>query len=366
MTKDSSKQVLILGGYGEAGCYIAELLGTRFTGTITLAGRSLEKASNRAERFQQMSGQQADFRARGMDLSDARMAEEVPAGHDLILIACPLVPVSLDALIQGCIRFGADAIDIASQSGKASLFADHGKTIRNAQSRFVLGAGADPGLPGWLARYAASLTLDNRRLTLWGRYRSTQIGREGASDILDEAASQGWQYRKGWRRTPWGHLRTHRFKGNLGRAVCVPIRLAELETLPETLDLDQFSFYHAGMNPVTDAMMVLERFNFLKPIPKTKRHEFFFNAMHRFSRPPFGLALEAEFTHGGKPRTIALCHEHLYKATAAPTVIMAEWLLANPAVPADYGYLGFWATQHTDFLNALESLGFQFHDDKAC
>ncbi|PAU77053.1 hypothetical protein CK501_15145 [Halovibrio salipaludis] len=87
--------------------------------------------------------------------------------------------------------------------------------------------------------------------------------------------------------------------------------------------------------------------------------------MRRFSRPPFGLVLEAEFMQGGKPRTIALCHENLCEATAVPTVIMAEWFLANPAVPADYGYLGFWATQQSDFPNALASLGFQLHDDRA-
>lgn len=360
MTYSPEKHVLILGGYGEAGYRLARLLGEDLNGHITLAGRSPDKGQDSAARLQALPGNQADFHALMIDLSKAETAAECPKGYDLLIVACPLSDRSLSVLIESCIRYGTDFIDLAPMAAKARLFSERAEIIKAGTSRFVLDAGANPGLPGWLVRHVASRHPEANTLRLWGRYRSDQIGWDGVGDILGEVGNQGWRYRRGWRKVPWWDMRTRRFPGGLGRGICVPIHLQELNELPEQLGLERFSFYHAGLNPVTDTLMTLERFGLLNLLHPSTRQSLFFHAMRRFSHPPFGLALVAELEYDGQALEMALWHKDLYQATAVPAALMTRMLLSNPALRSNYGHLGFWAMQHPDFSTALKKHGFHF------
>lgn len=362
MTNSPKKRVLILGGYGEAGYRLAGLIGKDFGGHITLAGRSLDKARKGAAQLQALTDNQADFGACAMDLSKVETAAECPKDHDLLIVACQLPESNLSALIEGCLRYGTDYIDIAPQAAKARLFSEWADTIKAGMSRFVLDAGANPGLPGWLVRYTASKHPGVNSLKLWGRYRSNQIGWDGVGDILGEAENQGWHYQQGWLKAPWWDIRTRRFPGGLGRGVCVPIHLQEVSKLPEQLGLEQFSFYHAGLNPLTDTLLTLERAGLLNLLRPRTRQSLFFHAMRWFTRPPFGLALVAEVEYGRHPLEVALWHMDLYQATAAPAALIASMLLNDPTLSPDYGYLGFWAMQHPDFRAALKENGFHLEE----
>ncbi|MBF5054950.1 saccharopine dehydrogenase [Alcanivorax sp. 521-1] len=362
MTSSPEKRVLILGGYGEAGCRLAGLLGADLNGHITLAGRSPDKARDSAARLRSLPGNQADFHTLAIDLSETESAAECPKGYHLLIVACPLSDRSLNALIEGCIRYGTDFIDLVPMAAKAGVFSQWADAIESGTSRFILDAGANPGLPGWLVRHVASRHPDADTLRLWGRYRSDRIGWDGVGDILGEVGNQGWRYRRGWRKAPWWDVRTRRFPGGLGRGVCVPIYLQELSGLPEQLGLERFSFYHAGLNPATDALMTLERFGLLKMARPVTRQSLFFQAMRRFSHPPFGLALVAELEHDGQVLEVALWHKDLYRATAVPAALMARMLLSAPTLNPNYGHLGFWAMQHPDFSGSLEHYGFHFDE----
>lgn len=364
MTSSPRKRILILGGYGEAGYRLASLIGKELSCHITLAGRSLEKGRDRAARLQALPGNRADFDTLVVDLSEAETAADCPKGYDLLMVACPLSDSGLSALIEGCIRYGTDFIDLVPMAAKARVFSEWADAIRTGTSRFVLDAGAIPGLPGWLVRDVTSEHPDADTLRLWGRYRSDRIGWDGVGDILDESDNQGWRYQRKWRKAPWWDVRMRRFPGGLGRGVCVPIYLQELSELPEQLGLERFSFYHAGLNPATDALMTLERLAMLSMVRPVTRQSLFFHAMRRFSRPPFGLALVAELEQGGEILEIELWHRDLYQATAVPAALMAGMLLRAPTLYPNYGHLGFWATQHPDFSGALESYGFHFNEKR--
>lgn len=176
MVNGPAKRVLILGGYGETGYRLARLLGKDFDGHITLAGRSRDKAWQSATQLKALPGNQANFNACAMDLAKVETAAECPKHHNLLIITCQLPATNLSTLIEGCTRYGTDYIDITPQMGKASLFSEWAYAIRAGTSRFVLDAGANPGLPGWLVRYTASKSPGANTLRLWGRYRSNQIG----------------------------------------------------------------------------------------------------------------------------------------------------------------------------------------------
>lgn len=352
-------RVLIIGGYGQAGQRLAALMAEKQDCVVTLAGRSEDKARAAASRISRRTG----GRVMGvrLDLGEPDHIRGCATNQSIVMVACELSAGALAHLIEACLREGSDYVDIVPQSSKAAVFARYRDAIEASTSRFVLDAGADPGLPNWLTRYVVRQATDPMSVTLWGRYRSTGIGWDGAGDILRGASSQGWLYDDGWRRAPWWDMTYPNFGGGLGRSLAVPIVLDELQALPGDLGLRHFQFYHAGLNPVTDLMMLLEGAALRRFWSFQTRQRLFFRAMKRFTRPGFGLALAAEAGSNQVDVRCELWHPDLYEATAVPPVSIAVALTQNPDLKAGFDYLGYWADRVGGFRDALEQDGFRIH-----
>lgn len=326
---------------------------------MTLAGRSEDKARAVADRISRRNG--ARVTGMRLDLGEPDHIRDCPANQDIVMVTCELPEGALAHLIDACIRRGSDYVDIVPASGKAALFAQYREAIERSASRFVLDAGADPGLLNWLTRYIAGKRRTPQSLTLYARYRSTDIGWDGAGDILRGASSQGWIYDDGWRRASWWDVKYPNFGSGLGRSLAVPIVLDELQTLPRELGLRKLRLYHAGLNPVTDLMMLLERSVPGRLWSFKTRQSLFFKAMKRFTRSGSGLALLAEAENEQGVVGCGLWHSDLYQATAVPAVSIAAGLSQTPGLEAGFGYLGDWADRVAGFENELERGGFRIH-----
>lgn len=359
--RQGNKSVLILGGYGAAGAAIATLLGQRIEGNIVLAGRSLEKGRKRADQLDREAGVTGRFGARSIDVADAEQIRQCPHGQNVVIVACGLSVSAIENLIKGCIANRADYIDITPNPSKLGVFQSMRTLIEASDSRFILDAGADPGLPGWLARWLCGGSSGRvNEIAMYGRYRSTGIGWGGVADILGAAKSQGWKYDRGWTQSRLWDIRFRRFEGGLGSSICVPVFLDELQTLPNELSLDHFSFYHAGLNPVTDALMTFERTGMLGCFSFETRQRAFYSTVQRFTKEPFGLALTAESRGDRASRQVSIGHHELYRATAIPTAILCESLLGDSGMRPGYGYLGEWVSQDKWFLDKLQEEGFWY------
>ena len=359
--KRGSKSVLILGGYGAAGTAIATLLGQRIEGKIVLAGRSLEKGRKRAEKLDREAGATGRFSARSVDVADAEQTRQCPHGQNVVIVACGLSVSAIESLVQGCIANRADYIDITPNPRKLEIFQSMRTRIEASDSRFVLDAGADPGLPGWLARWLCQASTGTvTDIKMYGRYRSADIGWGGVADILTAAESQGWKYNGGWTQSRVWDVRYRRFEGGLGSSICVPVFLDELQALPQELSLERFSFYHAGLNPVTDALMTFERTGILGCFSFESRQRAFYSALQRFTKKPFGLVLTAESRADGASRRISIGHSDLYRATAIPAAILCTSLMEAAGMRPGYGYLGEWASQDKRFPDKLQEEGFWY------
>lgn len=362
----STNNVVILGGYGAAGKTIAMHLSKRMTGTITIAGRSILKAQACAEELYKEAPKGIDFLAASVDVTDRQQVTRACEGQGLIVIACETSPASLENLVRACVLNGSDYVDIAPDSRKLSVFKSLATLIEAGRSRFVLDAGADPGLPGWLAQWLSQQApepLD--QIQLFARYRSDEIGWSGVADILSASDSQGWIYDGHWQRSSLWDYKWKRFQGGLGRSLCVPIRLDELESLPEKLGLHTFKCYHAGLNPITDALMMLEGTSLARIIPFETRQSMFFGALKRFTSRPFGLSVEAVGRGAGRLFRAAIGHADLYAATAIPAAVMSEFLLNDTSQSPGLGYLGDWASVHPAFLDELCEEGFWFKNESS-
>ncbi len=354
-------KVLILGGYGAAGKAIATHLSKRMTGAITVAGRSMAKAQACADQLNRELSSGVDFFAASVDVADHEQITQSCKGQNVVLLACDASPESIESLVRGCVANGADYIDITPHARKRAVFESLTKLIDSGKSRFVLDAGADPGLPGWLTRWLCKNSPEDLgQIEIYGRYRSTDIGWGGVADILKESDSQGWIYDGRWRRSPFWDCKLKSFEGGLGRSLCVPIRLDELESLPEELGLQVLKCYHAGLNPVADTLITLERSPLIHWMSFETRQRLFYQALKRFTKKPFGLSIEAEGTSAHRQFRAAIGHSDLYVATAIPAVLMCEFLLDKNDGPAGYGYLGYWADAHPGFVDELKKEGFWF------
>jgi hypothetical protein len=140
----------------------------------------------------------------------------------------------------------------------------------------------------------------------------------------------------------------------LGSSICVPVFLDELQALPQELSLERFSFYHAGLNPVTDALMTFERTGILGCFSFESRQRAFYSALQRFTKTPFGLVLTAESRADGASRRISIGHSDLYRATA----ILCTSHMEAAGMRPGYGYLGEWASQDKRFPDKLQEEGF--------
>jgi NAD(P)-dependent dehydrogenase (short-subunit alcohol dehydrogenase family) len=326
--RQGDKSVLVLGGYGAAGTATATFLGQRIDGNIVLAGRSLEKGRKRAEQLDREAGVTGRFNARSIDVADAAQARQCSHEQDVVIVACDLSVSALENLVHGCIANRADYIDITPNPRKLEVFQGMRTLIETSDSRFVLDVGADPGLPGWLARWLCQASPGTvKDIQMYGRYRSTDIGWGGVADILSAADRQGWKYNGGWTQSRFWDVRYRRFEGGLGSSICVPVFLDELHGLPQELSLECFSFYHAGLNPVTDVLMTFERTGMLGCFSFKSRQRAFYSALKRFTNKPFGLELTAESRGDRASRRVSIGHHDLYRATAIPAAIHCESLL---------------------------------------
>ena len=360
MTQNGNN-VIILGGYGAAGKAIASLLGKSLSGTITLAGRSIVKAQQMVIRLESDAGFQANLRAELVDVSDEAQARQCSEGQDVVVVACDISSASIENLAKGCLTNKADYIDITPHPYKLPVFKKMRDLIEASESRFVLDAGADPGLPGWLARWLDERAAGNlREVVMYGRYRSTDIGLGGVADIIRASDRQGWIYDRSWRKSQFWNLRFKLFKGGFGTSLCVPVLLDELEFIPHELLLEKLRFYHAGLNPITNTLMMLEKAGVLDRIPFGFRQNAFYKALMTFTGRPFGLSLSAESLGSEPNRQVWIGHPDLYLATAIPAAIMCKLLVAKTNLVPGYGYLGQWAIQHKEFLAELQNEGYWY------
>lgn len=97
------------------------------------------------------TGVTSRFSARSIDVADAAQAMQCSHKQDVVIVACDLSVSALENMVQGCIANRADYIDIKPNPRKIKRFEGMRTLIESSDSRFILDAGADPGLPGWLA-----------------------------------------------------------------------------------------------------------------------------------------------------------------------------------------------------------------------
>lgn len=142
-----SNKILIIGGYGKVGRWIAERLAPEFAGRVIIAGRSLDKAKAVAAEI----GHGAQGRAADILAADSRDALEDVA----------LVLVCLDQndtrFVEQCLSKGIHYVDISAKHAFLSQVEALDDLARRNGATALLSVGTAPGLTNLLAARAREL-----------------------------------------------------------------------------------------------------------------------------------------------------------------------------------------------------------------
>ena len=322
-----SKIMMILGGYGSAGICISRLLLQETRLKLILAGQNNAQATNAARKLNtEFSGN----RVKGMQV-DATNAEELKEAFkncDTVLVCIPITASKIGGgIVQAAFDAGINYIDINLDNDKQQLLQKLAERIKSSERYFLTEAGLMPGLPSTMAFLAAE-RFDSFKTLQFGLLERETSGSYGSTiDLMNYAADPAYIYQQGaWRKAPITASRQIDFGPGLGKQSCYPMDLYELRKLPGELGLEEVGFYAAGMNPVTDLVLliwvVLGLYKFDWGLRLGAKLGLW--TVKKFTKPPYTTTLLMEAIgkvkkHNEKMR-ITISHENGFVATAIAAV----------------------------------------------
>lgn len=357
--------VLILGGYGNTGYLVAQILRQHTRLPLTIAGRDLKKAQDAAARLREVGGE-APVDGRRIDAHETATLRQALAGFDLVVVASSTTDHAA-AVAEAALEAGCDYLDTQlSLLTKWAALRALAPRIEGAGRCFITDGGFHPGLPAALIRHAAlhlsplhSAQVGSVIQLDWRRYGfSDATPPELVSEISDfhPGLLSNGQWVESWRD------RRFDFGPPFGERGCYPFALEEIRTLPALLpSLREGGFFVGGFNWFTDWVVLPTSLVALKvapraapgPVGKLLRW-----SLESFSRPPYGVVLQVE-ARGlveGQPRLlrVRLSHEDGYYFTAAPVAaaIMQLQRDRRPGLHAQGQYLA-----PAELLDTLRGLG---------
>jgi saccharopine dehydrogenase-like NADP-dependent oxidoreductase len=338
-------RIVMLGASGNAGRTIATLLAPFLTAddTLVLAGR--DRAKLDATRAAIIGP--AALETALIDVDDPTTTRAGFDGAGLVVmtvsrpdLAGQIARIALDA--------GADWFDtMLSSPVKLSALRALRPEIERAGRCFVTDGGFHPGLPGALVRWAAGELDELQSADVMGGlrtdWRAESLAESTVEEMLGEFNSfdlRAWVDGE-WRRLKWSDCPTVDFGPPIGKQVCVPMPLAEMEDLPAMYPgLRNCGFYISGFGPVMD-YLALPVIMLMAKLPGLR------GPTRRFTRWSFGrlasvppphrlvAKLEATGRRRGEPATasVTVSGEEGYHLTAAPPVVCLRHLLDGSIRP---------------------------------
>ncbi len=369
-----AKKILILGGYGNAGRLIAELLLQEEPSIqLLIAGRDLTRAAQLANELNARSDTHR-VSACAVDASNPQMLQSAVTGIHLVIVASStsnFVPNVAAAAIAS----GSDYLDIQlSSAAKLEVLRSLQSHIEQAGCCFITDGGFHPGVPAALVRYAAGHFDTIERATVSSYLRINWRDYSFSETTMTEMIEEFQHYRPlifqqgNWRECGWTFYRRFDFGAPWGKKYCAPMMLEEMRSLPERLpSLQETGFFVAGFNWFTDYVLMMPLMLAVKLFPRQRAKlsaHIFLTSLKAFSRPPFITLLQTEAC--GRKNGIVrswrslLSHQDPYLLTAAPVVAcVLQYLHGGIRKP------GLWwqanVVEPRQFISDLQRLGLQFN-----
>ncbi|MDP9333763.1 MAG: saccharopine dehydrogenase NADP-binding domain-containing protein [Actinomycetota bacterium] len=341
----SGPAVLIVGGSGLAGGYIASALLDSPEASVVLGARDARRLERAAAELASKYGTDR-IATVVVDASDPDSLKRAAVGAQLVVLAAQAKQHGA-AIGRAALDAGADVIDITLSTGEHHPMGPLRAEAAAAGHCLVTDAGLVPGLPSLLVRLAAG-RLDRLDTAFVGITSSNKDGwpdNTVAELVADLAHPPTFVWRDGaWRRSRLLGMADRRkfdFGPGWGKRTCGPVLVEEMRELPGLFPSLQQAGTFIANNAFVDSValpvaMILTR---LAPRrgqrPATRLVGW---GMRRFARAPFGgvLKVEASGERSGAPKDISVTvsHPNEYQATGLVlAAFVAQWV-DGPATPA--------------------------------
>ena len=318
------KTILILGGYGYTGKFLARHLLRQTDVNVILAGRSLDKARAFAQELN--DSRVTVIRVDASDLEGLRQALQ---SVTLCLVAAPTTHQA-ETVIQACIDAHVYYLDVQFSSRKLKALSTAEEKIKEDGLCFITEAGFHPGLPAAMIRYTATKLDVLESAVTAGYLNINNIPYTEAVDELMEAFLdyQAQVYKKGaWTKPTSWDMRSFNFGKEIGNRTCYSMFFEELRGIPQMFpSLKEAGFYISGSNWFTDLLITPIVFVGLKLAPKRGIRplgKLMWWGMGQ-SKPPYLVALKVEakgLLNGKQAEVYArIAHPDGYELTAIPVV----------------------------------------------
>lgn len=365
--------IFILGGTGNTGSKLAELLLQNPDITLTLGARN----SKKLEALQlQLANKENRSRLQiaAVDVHDHDQLKKILGEQDLMVITAAVTP-EIPNLAKLAIETETDMLDVIYSQEKLEKLQALEPEIEKAGRCFITEAGFHPGLPSALVRLGDSRFDELWKANIYGVIRENWGGLDVSDatirEFLEELQSMNLSFfKKGrWQRGSYLTMKGFRVKSfldDLGTFFFSPMFFQELKDLPDQIrSLKETGFFIAGFHWFIDWFIFPLVFLGLYILPK-KAHpglaRFFFRRLVAVSKPPFftALKLEAEGRKDNRDQalTFQISHENGYWFTAIPVAAAIEqWLAQKPHKPGLH-FMGHFI-EPVSFFKRIETMGIQ-------
>ena len=327
------KKILILGGYGNTGKWIAELL-LRFSQVdLIIAGRNKIKAEKTAAQLNQKY-RSPKTTAAVVDAGNYDQLLQALRQVDLVIVAASVVD-DIDKVAQAAIEAKVHYLDtLLSSEKKLNELKKLMPEMKKQGVVFVTDGGFHPGLPAAMVRFAKEYFDELHVAQIFSLLRFNWRDLQFSQSTIDEMIDEFEHYKPvifengEWKNVGWSFARRADFGEIFGRVRCVPMLLHELNRVTEKIStLTTTGFYVSGFNWFTDNFILPLVMLGVKVLPREKMgflKKAFIWSLRKFSSPPFRTSLKMEASGLKKSEkttmTMVIFHEDGYFLTAAPVV----------------------------------------------
>jgi len=361
------QKILILGGYGNTGRLIADLLLQHSDARIVIAGRSAERAVRETKKLNaEYSGNRVTVQS--VDATDSSELRMACANVDFLVNATSTSDHTRE-IIQTVLAANVDYLDTQYSSRKVAVLESLRPQIKDSQSCIITDGGFHPGVPAALIRYAGRkfgvLTSASVGSCIRQNWKEIAVSDSTLAEMAEEFRDYRYDVYKGGKwESSWKNIRVFDFGDPIQSQSCAPMFLQELQTLPiEFTSLEEAGFYVAGFHWFVDYIVMMIGWLAMRIWPEQLKKsvgELLLWSLKRTSKPPFltVLQLEAEGIWNGNPShfRLRLSHHDGYYLTAAPVVACLLQYLEG-----EIGSPGLWyqgnIVEPNRFLQDLERLG---------
>ena len=358
--------ILILGGYGNAGLAVARLLaGLEGNHRVMLGGRNDQKCREAASALGLPPGS-----GRQLDAGSASSLRQNLSDIDLLLVASSSTQWA-ETVIRACLDSGCDYFDIQMPfPEKHRALNRYREEIEKKKRTFITDGGFHPGVPAAMVRWARLHLEELEKVEIGSMVRADWGKLHFSSDTIAEMVEELLYYEpkivlnRQVQRVKAGSSKRFQFSKSKGKTLCAAMWLPELAALPSMFPgLKEVGFYISGFNPVTDLVTIPLVLTVLRIAPgfsRARLGSLLCWSMRSFSRPPFCTQMNMQafgIVQGTRCRQVLnIAHPDPYMMTAIPVVATIKQYLQAPMARPGLWFQGQYV-EPVRFMRDLATLG---------